>query len=114
MSHKDYQQSKQISLQDPPFYAMVIAAAAAAPDNVEQDRVRVNFPQAWRRPHDVEVARYLAQEFEGLSFASWIMALMRQADTKNSEVIKREWPILYAEMKARYNSPGGILRGETV
>lgn len=113
MSLQDYQDSKQISLQEPPFYAMVMAATYVAKP---EDRAKLDkeWSRAWRRSYDVAHSQKLVEEFKGLSFESWIMAMLRKSDTENTEIILRQWPEIHAEMKARYNAPGGILRGETV
>jgi len=46
------------------------------------------------------------------SFYALIMSAMRKADTKNNELLKRAWPELHAEMRARYNAPAGALSEE--
>jgi hypothetical protein len=40
------------------------------------------------------------------------MALMRQADSRNLAKLKRAWPETWAEVEARYHSPGGVLTHE--
>ena len=42
-------------------------------------------------------------------FYAIIMAAMRQADTRNLEVLKTTWPDVYDEFIARYKAPGGVL-----
>lgn len=42
-------------------------------------------------------------------FYALIMAAMRKADTDNLARLKAEWPEVYAELKARYNAPMGLL-----
>lgn len=42
-------------------------------------------------------------------FYALIMAAMRQADTFNLEALRREFPDTYAELRERYNAPGGVL-----
>lgn len=45
-------------------------------------------------------------------FYALIMAAMRQADDNNTEKLRRAWPEVYEELKARYHAPGGILPHE--
>jgi len=52
-------------------------------------------------------------EREGRPFYGLIMAAMRQADTDNVEKLRRVWPEVWAELRARYDAPGGFLEGET-
>ena len=55
-----------------------------------------------------------SQEIEGerRPFYALIMAAMRQADDKNTAKLRACWPEVYAELKARYWAPGGLLPGE--
>ncbi len=46
------------------------------------------------------------------SFYAIIMAAMREADGQNGEKLKTAFPEVWAELKARYNAPGGKLEGE--
>lgn len=43
------------------------------------------------------------------SFDSLIMAAMRKADSDNIELLKKAFPDIFTELKARYNAPGGFL-----
>lgn len=43
-------------------------------------------------------------------FYSLIMAAMRQADTDNRQLLCEAFPAVWAELQARYNAPGGVLR----
>jgi hypothetical protein len=45
-------------------------------------------------------------------FYALVMALYRQADTANQGAIERAWPETVAELRARYEAPGGLLPGE--
>lgn len=45
-------------------------------------------------------------------FYALIMAAMREADSVNLCKLKYEWPDIYTELQARYNSPGGKLENE--
>jgi hypothetical protein len=45
-------------------------------------------------------------------FYAIIQAAMRKADTDNLEKLKRCWPEVWKELEARYNAPGGILKGD--
>lgn len=50
----------------------------------------------------------------GDEFYTLIMAAYRFADTDNQEILERAYPSIIAELKLRYNAPGGVLPGETV
>jgi len=52
-------------------------------------------------------------EREGRPFYALIMAAMRGADSDNLERLRREWPEVWAELRARYDAPGGVLEGES-
>lgn len=45
-------------------------------------------------------------------FYALLFAMIRQADSDNTEKIRRCWPEKFAEMRARYNAPGGVLPGD--
>jgi hypothetical protein len=45
-------------------------------------------------------------------FYALIQAAMRQADSTNIELLKSCWPGIWEELRARYNSPGGLLPNE--
>lgn len=47
-------------------------------------------------------------------FYALVMAAMRQADTGNLALLERAFPFVAAELRARYNAPGGALPGEPV
>ncbi len=47
------------------------------------------------------------------SFYGLLMAAMRAADSNNVEILKRAFPGVWAELRARYNAPGGKI-GEEV
>jgi len=49
---------------------------------------------------------------EDPSFRALIMAAMRKADTSNTEKLKNAFPEIWAELRARYDAPGGFLPGE--
>ncbi len=49
---------------------------------------------------------------KGYYFYALIMAAMRQADSDNIEKLKFVFPEVHAELKERYNAPGGLLPGE--
>lgn len=46
-------------------------------------------------------------------FAALIMAAARKADTENMLLLEACWPETIAELRARYNAPGGLLPGES-
>jgi len=45
-------------------------------------------------------------------FYALIMAAMRKADTANTDKLAYAFPDVWAELKARYNAPGGVLPQE--
>ena len=45
-------------------------------------------------------------------FYALMMALIRHADTKNLAILKANWPHIWEEFYARYNSPGGVLESD--
>ena len=47
-----------------------------------------------------------------LPFYALVMALYRQADTRNAAKIRAAWPDVVEELEARYRAPGGYLPGE--
>ena len=49
---------------------------------------------------------------EDYPFYSLIMSAMRQADSDNIELLKEAFPSVWAELKLRYHSPGGLLPDE--
>ena len=46
------------------------------------------------------------------TFTAIIMTAMRKADSLNLARLKHAWPEIWKELQARYNAPGGWLRGE--
>lgn len=48
------------------------------------------------------------------SFEALIMGFMRIADDDNRTYLMAKYPQIWAELKARYNSPGGLLPGEKI
>ena len=48
----------------------------------------------------------------GYPFYALIAAAMRQADTDNLEKLKAMYPIVWQDLRWRYNSPGGVLPSE--
>lgn len=57
--------------------------------------------------YDYDRGRALAIADE--PFYALIQAAMRRADSTNAAVLRAGWPDVWAELQARYNSPGGIL-----
>ena len=45
-------------------------------------------------------------------FYALIMAAMRKADSANAEYLEQAFPMVWRELQARYNAPGGYLPGE--
>jgi hypothetical protein len=45
-------------------------------------------------------------------FYALIAAAMRLADTDNTAKLREAFPDTWDELQARYNAPGGLLRGE--
>lgn len=60
--------------------------------------------------YDYDYGRIL--EKDNVPFYALIQAAMRRADSTNLELLKGCWPEIWDELQKRYNSPGGILRGE--
>lgn len=58
----------------------------------------------YKRSLEVSAAHY--------PFYSLIMAAMRQADTDNLERLKRSFPEVWNDLRARYNAPGGVLESD--
>lgn len=50
---------------------------------------------------------------EDFGFYALIMAAMRKADSDNIERLKVAFPETWQEFHARYNAPGGLLKGES-
>lgn len=46
-------------------------------------------------------------------FAALIMAAYRKADSRNAAVLEQAFPEICAELRARYDAPGGLLPNET-
>lgn len=57
-----------------------------------------------------EVSREL--ERQDIPFYALIMAAVRRADTDNLHALERAFPDVVAEVRARFNAPGGRLEGE--
>lgn len=49
---------------------------------------------------------------EDYSFATFIMAAMKKADSFNVELLRASFPAIWSELQARYNAPGGVLPDE--
>lgn len=60
--------------------------------------------------YDYEVGRALSMQDP--PFYAVIMAAMRQADTRNGELLREAFPDTWEELDARYRAPGGLLPGE--
>jgi hypothetical protein len=45
-------------------------------------------------------------------FSALIMAAMRKADSDNIVILRRAFPEIWEELKARYDAPGGTLGKE--
>jgi hypothetical protein len=61
--------------------------------------------------YDYKVSREI--EAKDYPFYALIMAAMRQADDINLAWLKKGFPDIYSELKARYSAPGGLLTGES-
>ena len=57
--------------------------------------------------HEYQVSTQLA--IQDVPFYALIMAAMRKADTLNAALLRSAFPTVWAEVDARYNSPGGQL-----
>jgi hypothetical protein len=61
---------------------------------------------------DYEASKVIVQN--GFPFYALVMAAMRQADTRNMARLEQAFPDVAAELRVRYNAPGGVLPGEQV
>lgn len=55
--------------------------------------------------HEYRVSRQISEQ--GYPFYALIMAAMRQADGPNLTMLKTMFPLVWEELKERYNLPGG-------
>lgn len=62
--------------------------------------------------HDYLMSR--AIEGQDYPFYAIIMAAYRKADTENQFKLEYMWPNQIAELKARYNAPGGVLESDVI
>jgi hypothetical protein len=60
--------------------------------------------------YDYVASKHLAAQ--DAPFAALIMAAMRQADTRNQEVLRLGFPDIWEELDARYNAPAGRLESD--
>lgn len=60
--------------------------------------------------YDYEASKRIA--LDDPPFSALIMAAMRKADDINTAKLKAAWPETYAEIRERYNAPGGLLERE--
>jgi hypothetical protein len=60
--------------------------------------------------YDYELSKVITQS--NFPFYALLMAAMRQADTGNMALLEQAFPETAAELRARYNAPGGVLAGE--
>jgi hypothetical protein len=60
--------------------------------------------------YDYQVSKQISMQ--GFPFYALIMAAMRQADTENMSLLSEAFPAAAAELRARYNAPGGLLPDE--
>ena len=65
----------------------------------------------WGSPYDFN-SRNAIRKLDP-TFYAILYALLEKADTANAERIEKAWPGFTAEARARYNAPGGLLKGET-
>ena len=68
-------------------------------------------PICGRYRYEYEESKRLAAQCP--SFYALIMCAMRDADTRNLEMLRAAWPDVWDELVARYNAPGGMLEGES-
>lgn len=61
---------------------------------------------------DYEVSKHLAAEDH--PFHALVMAAMRKADDENGDKLRAAFPLVWAELWARYHAPGGLLADEQV
>ncbi len=60
--------------------------------------------------YDYEASWRIAAD--GWPFYALVMAAIRQADSDNLARLTWAFPAVAAELRARYNAPGGLLPGE--
>ena len=63
--------------------------------------------------HYIASRQIVAQRHErNWPFYSLIMAAMREADSDNLAMLQAAWPAVWADLRARYDAPGGVLPGD--
>lgn len=112
MSFANYELSKRIAIEDPPFYAIIICAMAVAHEDDKITLARAWGTQCSARPYEIDFATGLLNKVKGATFEAYIMAAVRKADSSNKEALEASFPAIVKELKARYNAPGGVLEGE--
>lgn len=63
---------------------------------------------------DYEISREIDLKGDwGEDFYALVMVLMKNADTSNQTKLKAAWPEIWVELLQRYNTPSGLLVGES-
>lgn len=112
MSFQDYQDSKKLGLQDPPFYALLWAAHHAANPDVQEKIEDAWGPDMQVREFDQKFGWLLYNQGTVDTATGFLFAAIRKADSLNFEKFRAFFPQVTAEMQARYNAPGGWLSPE--
>lgn len=117
MSRASYMASRQMTGQDFPFYAILIAAADLAVlngDLLTANVIRHRWSHEFeKRGYDEMVAGKILEMFPEADVEALLLVAMRQADTNNTAIFKQCWPDLWSELYRRYHSPGGVLPEDT-
>ena len=61
--------------------------------------------------YDYEASQQLLAQRDW-PFYALIMAAMRKADSDNATRLREAFPWTYDELYARYNAPGGVIKGD--
>lgn len=114
MSYQSYLDSKQILIEDPPYYGIIAAANLVA----DADS-RAKIERAWGhelrdpgRAFDLKAGQYLCDQFPTFTLESYIFAAVVFADNTNMRHFETLFPAMLNERRARYHAPGGRLPGD--
>lgn len=103
---KDYQDSLRLSQYD--FLPLMFRAKMICIDvDIYQKLIKL-FPEE-NYIHNSYDRLVSLQINDNSSIISYIMAMLRNADTLNFTLISMCFPEIVSELKERYNSPGGII-----
>jgi len=57
--------------------------------------------------HEYEQSKAISAK--GYQFYALMAALMRDADTRNTELLRANWPDIYESLQRRYDAPMGVV-----